>query len=59
MNWIKFAQMFSFLDESDSYNVEEEVFTVAFSKKNPEALKINPIPKLVTRKTEEQVKTLT
>ncbi len=49
--------MFSFLDESDSYNVEEEVFAVAFSKKNPEALKINPIPKLVTRKTEEQVNT--
>ena len=40
------------LDVSDSYNVEEEVFTVAFSKNNPEVIKINPIPKLIAKKKE-------
>jgi hypothetical protein len=42
------------LDVSDSYNVEEEVFTVAFSKNNPDVIKINPIPRLVAKKKEEE-----
>ena len=42
-------------DNADSYNVDTEVFTVAFSKKHPESIKINPIPKFVTKKKEEVV----
>ena len=41
---------------ADSYNVEEEVFTIAFSKKNPGRIQIKSVPKLVTKKKEVKVK---
>ena len=34
----KIPKQFVKPDNTDSYNVEEEVFTVAFSKNNPEGL---------------------
>jgi hypothetical protein len=45
-------------NNSDSYNVEEEVFTVAFSKRHPEVIKITPVQKPANKKREEKVPTV-